>query len=394
MKRNQGITLVALIITIIVMLILVAVSVNFIVKSNLINTAEKAANGYKNAKAQEENIGNNPITINGKEYSSLDEYLAQFSGTAQDTVKWIYTTNEDGNIEITGIDLRGKKSEKRTDIGGATYGTITLKLANDTLIVPDKIEDKKVVSVSLTENIYDGMLETDCGWLTLSGVKNLIFMDGIDNIWSIQVVLNDMENIQLPKTAKNFNGVKSLKDTIINFPNGIDESLKIPAHKWGASKVIVEGEERDGLNWIYAETEDGKIEITGLDLSEMEVQVIGSEHSGYNIYLHIEMDTLKIPTKINGKNVVSFSLEDTILGSPRGGYTIWISSDFNITDVLEIIIPETVENVGTFKINSVNAAIRFNHLVSINFPNGKNEELIIPENKWGASKIIIEGVEQ
>ena len=41
MKRNKGITLIALIITIIVMLILVAVSVNVIIKSNLIGTAGK-----------------------------------------------------------------------------------------------------------------------------------------------------------------------------------------------------------------------------------------------------------------------------------------------------------------------------------------------------------------
>ena len=42
MKKNKGITLIALIITIIVMLILVAVSVNILIKSNLIGNAEKA----------------------------------------------------------------------------------------------------------------------------------------------------------------------------------------------------------------------------------------------------------------------------------------------------------------------------------------------------------------
>ncbi len=73
MKRNKGITLIALIITIIVMLILVAVSVNILIKSNLIGTAEKTVNKYKTATEDESSGGK--ITINGKEYESLDEFI-------------------------------------------------------------------------------------------------------------------------------------------------------------------------------------------------------------------------------------------------------------------------------------------------------------------------------
>ena len=71
MRKNQGITLVALIITIIIMLILVAVSVNVIIKSNLIGTAEKAANGYKTAYEQEDG---GVIEINGNKYASIEDY--------------------------------------------------------------------------------------------------------------------------------------------------------------------------------------------------------------------------------------------------------------------------------------------------------------------------------
>lgn len=73
MKRNEGITLIALIITIIIMLILVAVSVNILIKSNLIGTAEKTVNKYKTATEDEASGGK--ITINGKEYGSLDEFI-------------------------------------------------------------------------------------------------------------------------------------------------------------------------------------------------------------------------------------------------------------------------------------------------------------------------------
>ena len=75
MKENKGITLIALIITIVVMLILVAVSVNIIINSNIIGQAEKAAEGYKTAYEQESNIGQ--VTIGGKTYNSIEDYLAE-----------------------------------------------------------------------------------------------------------------------------------------------------------------------------------------------------------------------------------------------------------------------------------------------------------------------------
>ena len=79
MKENKGITLIALIITIVVMLILVAVSVNIVINSNIIGQAEKAAEGYKKATEKESNI--RQITIGGKTYNSIEDYLAEESYT-------------------------------------------------------------------------------------------------------------------------------------------------------------------------------------------------------------------------------------------------------------------------------------------------------------------------
>ena len=53
MKKNRGITLIALIITIILLLILVGVSVNVIIKGNLFSNAQKAVDGT-NAKVNEQ----------------------------------------------------------------------------------------------------------------------------------------------------------------------------------------------------------------------------------------------------------------------------------------------------------------------------------------------------
>ena len=74
-KNKSGITLVALIITIVVMLILVAVSINILVNSNLIGHAEKTGDAYAGAIKNEENLGNDGITINGEKYASIEDYL-------------------------------------------------------------------------------------------------------------------------------------------------------------------------------------------------------------------------------------------------------------------------------------------------------------------------------
>ena len=83
-EKNKGITLIALIITIIVMLILVGVSVRILINSNLIGIAEKTEEEYKTA-IEEENSGR--VTVEGQTYNSIEEYLAE------KTHNWQYTDN-------------------------------------------------------------------------------------------------------------------------------------------------------------------------------------------------------------------------------------------------------------------------------------------------------------
>ena len=73
MRKNQGITLIALIITIIVMLILVGVVVQVVIQSNLLQTAKTAGDRYKTAYEDESNMSG--VTINGKQYTSIEDYL-------------------------------------------------------------------------------------------------------------------------------------------------------------------------------------------------------------------------------------------------------------------------------------------------------------------------------
>jgi len=74
-RKENGITLVALIITIIVMLILVGVSVQVVINSNLIGTAQDAAN--RTETAYEEEGSNGEITVGDKTYLSIEDYIAK-----------------------------------------------------------------------------------------------------------------------------------------------------------------------------------------------------------------------------------------------------------------------------------------------------------------------------
>ena len=75
MKKNQGITLIALIITIIIMLILVAVTIVILINTGIIEKAQDAADETELAYQRESMLGRN-INIGGNVYNDIDSYIA------------------------------------------------------------------------------------------------------------------------------------------------------------------------------------------------------------------------------------------------------------------------------------------------------------------------------
>ena len=72
MKGQKGITLVALVITIIVMLILVGVSITVALNGGLFNTAKDAANKTQEAINSESKLDSGKVTVNGEEHNVTD----------------------------------------------------------------------------------------------------------------------------------------------------------------------------------------------------------------------------------------------------------------------------------------------------------------------------------
>ena len=225
MRKNQGITLIALIITIIVMLILVAVSVNILIKSNLIGTAEKAGDKYKTAYEEEAKGGT--IEIDGKKYNSIDDYMEEISPTIVegDPNDWDFKVEEDDTITIT--------EYKNTDT------TI------DTVVVPNYIEGKPVKRIgggrlilsTAGSNFYLGSIWNneictdeyfDMGSMHFKKnitIKKVVISPGIENILSDAFAATvNLSEISIPSSVTNmgvyaFCGCTSLKEIVI--PNNV-----------------------------------------------------------------------------------------------------------------------------------------------------------------------------
>ena len=123
MKRNKGITLIALIITILVMLILVGVTVNVIINSNILGSAKNAGKKWKDEAQKEATEGK--ITISGIEYESIDEYVslsqASLPGGTRVETPTPYTVGGKTAVIPAGFTVSGIKSERTIDGGLVIY---------------------------------------------------------------------------------------------------------------------------------------------------------------------------------------------------------------------------------------------------------------------------------
>ena len=180
-QKQGGITLVALIITIIVMLILVAVSVNVLIKSNLIGTAEKAGNSYKTSSEQEQNLGNRLI-INGKEYSSIDDFV-----TKKFTIKFRQTGEERSYEFIEGQtweEFIGNEDSKKMPDGivfEKMYGCVTAR--QEDITVGNSKEVTKLKVATLNNNLKIAGWASNFFYVDEQGNESMIKLtDKITNV--------------------------------------------------------------------------------------------------------------------------------------------------------------------------------------------------------------------
>ena len=139
MRRENGITLIALIVTLAVIIVLLGVSINVFVNSDIIGHSEKTGQAYTNALENDKKIGTDGVTINGKKYANMEDFgrgeeLIESNipgGTKVDENKEYVIEGETRTAVIPGgFTISGKHSERTIEGGLVIY------------LIDDKTEDE------------------------------------------------------------------------------------------------------------------------------------------------------------------------------------------------------------------------------------------------------------
>ena len=304
-KNKKGITLIALVITIVVLLILAGVSIAMLTGNNgILGQANKAKIEQSHGAV--------------KEGISLAYNEWQIEINTATTTKLATTKT----VKIQGEEERGKSGTETTFLGF--------------------LKNKKYIREG-TENVLD--------------VEKLI--------GSRQALGNGTEENDVYKIEQERGGY------ILKYYGNNTEKITL----WQVETFS------DEDIFVYDETADG-IEIVGIDFTKLECE---EEETGFGIYAEEEhqssaikvkdMKTLKIPSTINGKNVVSVNFSY--------GRSVGISELYNrssiVTGIEEIIFPETVKVIGS---ETDAMVLQFVSVTKVELQEGL-EEIRATENRWG-----------
>lgn len=306
MRKNKGITLVALIITIIIILILVAVSVNVLVKSNLIGTAENAANKYSKSAKEEENIASDLINKYLNEEEDYDPDGWVMAWTCSDGGNWSDTIEQGGKAEG---DIVAKLYKT-----GKTITPAELSFAGITKTFDEGDEYDLVIEgsgtmgdLAVTENSYPTQA---MGWLKSTFlyfvgesdtcispyIKKIVVKEGIKNLGSSAIsTCESLTEIKLPQS------LETIDDYVFQLCNSLEEITipknvkKIGQHGFNnitSEKLIIKVLTPDanivnyafytgGINnakiYVLNNTIKEKIENANIDINNTTVEVVTEE---------------------------------------------------------------------------------------------------------------------
>ena len=204
-NRNKGITLIALIITIIVMLILVGVVVTVVIQSNLLGTAKTAGDKYKTAYEDESNMSE--VTINGEKYASIEDYI---NNNPMSSIKIkMEVTHEDTAVTADGTKIKSIEHGAPIPVG---YSYVTGEKNTGVVIQDDTTSDQFVwvpvlqnqkikIEIETKEEITEIKIEDPLGTLiTKNSENNDITVSGKTNTSIINPTTNGEYTVTV-KTA-------------------------------------------------------------------------------------------------------------------------------------------------------------------------------------------------
>ena len=247
-KANNGITLIALVITIIVMLILVAVTISMAVNGGLFDYAGKAVGETQNALNVEQELSNGKINVGGVWYDSIDDYLkgepavlsyadAQKDANGMLTANATYTdTNKDTAVIPKGFAISSESDEQTIENG------LVIKDANENEFVWIPVE-KAIV----TEEEIAAIKEEDTSITTdEAAVQKMV--NGGTYPMAVQVGEN------YKGILYEFSGTDTLTATVVNWTGGFGyrEPVNLKQSKTWSSETTVNGTTvAAGTKYVY-----------------------------------------------------------------------------------------------------------------------------------------------
>ena len=172
-NTNKGITLIALVITIIVMLILVGVTISMAVNGGLFEYAGRAATKTNKAMQEEQDLANGGVTVGGWYYNTVEDYLNN--------------TPSEKNYEVIGEEIEVENGDfKYVKLQNGGIQITRYIGSSEEVTIPSEYDGYKVYSVGNIEatvtsgqryNIF-GVTSSE----TNTTVKTIVFEEGIKKI--------------------------------------------------------------------------------------------------------------------------------------------------------------------------------------------------------------------
>ena len=157
LKAQKGISLIALVITIIVMLILVGVSVTVALNGGLFDTAKEAAEGTAAKRNEELELSSGKVENNGEWYNSIDEYV---NGGSSNEPTEPENSTEYTEYSVGDTVTIGTENFYVLKDSDATQEKVTL-LAKDNINTGTLVQDASAGTVAFSSTNY---------WSTIEGI--------------------------------------------------------------------------------------------------------------------------------------------------------------------------------------------------------------------------------
>ena len=168
--EQKGITLIALVITIIVMLILVGVTISMAINGGLFGYAKKAAKDTETQKQAEQELASGAVIVDGVKYDSMQDYMDGIPAGAPKPIdkvekdengilkgNAIYTSDGKTSIIPKGFKMSNKKEEQSI----ANGLVIQDETGNEYVWVPVENEDGTLVRTEWSNNEPTGTISSD-----------------------------------------------------------------------------------------------------------------------------------------------------------------------------------------------------------------------------------------